>query len=63
MSRDLLKKYPELYGATLNARVAQDALNGAEPPHGCSRTEYAIYALSRAIEDIARGLIKMQEDK
>lgn len=56
-----LEKFPELYRAALNASIAKQAINGEEFSTQYTRIEYALYCLSNAIEDIANGLIKMQE--
>lgn len=57
--RSKLAEYPELYRATMNCRIASDALDGRiKCPEGAQKTEYALYCLAHAIEDIALALMK-----
>lgn len=45
------------YRAKLNCAVGQKALDGlTDPPDGVSRTEYALYCLLSAVEELANLL-------
>ena len=54
-----LKRAPELYRAVLSCRVGRDVLEGTKTcPAGTSQTEYALFNLLHAVEDIAEHLAK-----
>jgi len=43
------------YRAGLNCAVAKDVLSGKTPvPAGATRTEYSLYCLASAIEELAK---------
>jgi hypothetical protein len=57
--KDDLKRVPELYRAALMCRIGRDVLEGTiTPPPGTSQTEYALFNLLHAVEDIAEHLAK-----
>ena len=46
-----------LYRVKLNCKIGQEVLNGnTKPPDGVGRTEYALYNLLHAVEDIATAI-------
>ena len=59
MTKDALQRVPELYRAALSCRVGRDVLEGTKTcPVGTSQTEYALFNLLHAVEDIAEHLAK-----
>ena len=52
------------YRAKLSCRIGQDVLNGnTKPPDGVGRTEYALFNLLHAVEEIADALSQPRELK
>jgi hypothetical protein len=52
-----LNTTPELYRAKLSCKIGRDIISGeAQPPPYLSKTEYALFNLFHAIEDIALHL-------
>jgi hypothetical protein len=48
-------KEPASYRVHLNCQVARDVIAGKTPtPEICTRTEYALFLLSHAVEELAR---------
>jgi hypothetical protein len=59
VTKDALQRVPELYRAALSCRIGRDALEGkTTPPPATSQTEYALFNLLHAVEDIAEHLAK-----
>ena len=59
MTKDALQRVPELYRAVLSCRIGRDVLEGTKTcPVGTSQTEYALFNLLHAVEDIAEHLAK-----
>ena len=55
---DALVRHPGLYRAKLSCRIGRDALEGkSRPPEFVTPTEYAIYNLLHAMEEIADALM------
>jgi hypothetical protein len=54
---DELNTTPELYRVKLSCKIGRDIISGeAQPPPYLSKTEYALFNLFHAIEDIALHL-------
>lgn len=52
-----LHRNPALYRAELSARIGKGVIEGsANPPHGVTRTDWVLYQLLSAVEDLARGI-------
>jgi len=63
-SRDLLARHPGLYRAQLFCRIGRDALEGkTKPPCGTTPTEYALYNLLHAVEEIATAMMPNVKDE
>jgi hypothetical protein len=59
VTKDALQRVPELYRAALSCRIGRDVLEGTKTcPAGTSQTEYALFNLLHAVEDIAEHLAK-----
>ena len=57
-SLDPLVRHPGLYRAQLFCMLGCDALEGTtKPPCGATPTEYALYNLLRAVEEIATAMM------
>jgi len=57
-SLDPLVRHPGLYRAQLSCRIGRDALEGkTKPPCGTTPTEYALYNLLHALEEIATAMM------
>jgi hypothetical protein len=53
-------KEPASYRVQLNCKILRDVITGKTPtPEICTRTEYALFLLSHAVEELAR----MMEEK
>jgi hypothetical protein len=53
-----VKEHPGLYRIKLNCAIGRDALDGkTDPPAGASRTEYALFCLLHAMEELAQATI------
>ena len=53
-----LVRHPGLYRAQLFCRIGCDALEGkTKPPCGATPTEYALYNLLHAVEEIATAMM------
>lgn len=49
-----------LYRVRLNCGLGKKALDGGPVPEGCNHTDYALYCLFNAVEEIA---VAMEEEK
>jgi hypothetical protein len=59
MKRKEIQESPS-YRVHLNCKIARDVISGKTPtPQICTRTEYALFVLSHAVEELAR----MMEEK
>jgi len=57
-SLDPLVLHPGLYRAQLSCRIGRDALEGkTKPPCGTTPTEYALYNLLHAVDEIATAMM------
>ena len=59
-THDPLKIHPGLYRAQLSCRIARDAIEGKRhqaPPY-CTATEYALFNLAHAVEEIATAMLE-----
>jgi len=62
-SRELVR-HPGLYRAKLSCRIGRDAIEGkTRPPEGCTSTEYALFNMLHAIEEIADALLPNVRDE
>ena len=66
MNRDpvkTLRDHPGLYRAQLACRIGCDTLDGKlEAPRGTTPTEYALFNLLRAVDDIAGELMTIKDN-
>ena len=61
LQKDMIRSNPALYRAITSCRVGRDALDGTfPPPQMATPTEYALYNLLHAIEDIATALAEKE---
>ena len=61
-SLDPLVRHPGLYRAKLSCKIGRDAIEGkTQPPCGTTPTEYAIYNLLHAVEEIADAMMPNDE--
>jgi hypothetical protein len=60
MTKDDLKRVPELYRAWLSCGIGAETLEGIRNPRieGVSPTDYALFCLLQAVEQIAEHLAK-----
>jgi hypothetical protein len=64
MSKKTQPAHMGLYRAQLSCKIAKDALNGeSETTLGVSPTDYALYNLLCAVEEIATALLEDREAK
>jgi len=62
MTKDDLKRVPELYRAAMLCKIGRDALDGATVPVGVTPTKYPLFCLLKAVEEIAEHLAKQPLD-
>ena len=56
--KDILKSHPNLCRAILHCKIGRDAIDGKTSlPVGCSATDYALFCLLYAIEEIAEAML------
>jgi len=61
LPKDMIRSNPALCRAIISCRVGRDAMDGTlPPPQMATPTEYALYNLLHAIEDIATALAEME---
>jgi hypothetical protein len=55
--KDRLAANPALYRAELSCRIGKDVIEGkVRPPPGVARSDWILYHLLSAVEDLARAL-------
>jgi hypothetical protein len=57
---DPLRIHPGLYRAQLSCKIARDAIDGTrhQPLPYCTATEYALFNLCHAVEEIATAMME-----